>query len=182
MTDNTSKTRSALSGVDMDISVESETLHRILRLANKLMTPFSVYLQAQHKISVNEFRLLMIVGRTKETSARDVALETGVSTMSVSRAVSTLQKSGRLSVERDPNNLRRKSLRLTPDGQRLFEMMRPQTRDVADFLLSGLLEDEVMSLNRFLETMITTLEAEDESGGSLFLDYTKPKGKTETTD
>ena len=152
----------------------AETLHRILELSNKLMAPFSANLERQHRISVNEFRLLMLIGRQGSAASHELAEMTGVNIMSVSRAVSALQKHGRITVEPDPANRRRKTLRLTVEGERLFAIMRPQSDLVGDYLLSALRPDEVMALDRFLDTLIGTLEATDEAGRSLFMERTCP--------
>ncbi len=151
-----------------------ETLHRILKLSNRLMAPFSANLERQYRISVNEFRLLMLIGRQGQGASHELAGMTGVNIMSVSRAVSSLQRSGRITVEPDPANRRRKTLRLTAEGERLFHIMRPQTDLVGDYLLSALRPDEVMALDRFLDTLIDTLEATDDEGRSLFMERTRP--------
>ncbi|WP_286773194.1 MarR family winged helix-turn-helix transcriptional regulator, partial [Sphingomonas sp. 66-10] len=75
---------------------------------------------------------------------------------------------------RDPANRRRKTLRLTEEGERLYAIMRPQSDLVGDYLLSALRPDEVMALDRFLDTLIDTLEATDEKGRSLFMERTRP--------
>ncbi|MBA3066929.1 MAG: winged helix-turn-helix transcriptional regulator [Hyphomonas sp.] len=152
----------------------AETLHLILRLSNKLMAPFSAYLENQYDISVNEFRVLMFIGRKGETASHEVAHETGVNIMSVSRAVSTLERDKRITVIRDPANRRRKMLRLTEEGKRLFIIMSPQANRVADYLLSNLEEKEILLLDQFLEAMVNTLEAVDETGRSVFLERTRP--------
>ncbi|RKF20648.1 MarR family transcriptional regulator [Altericroceibacterium spongiae] len=149
-------------------------LHGLLKMTNRLMAPFSTYLANRYKISLNEFRLLMAIGRLGESASHELAEHTGVNVMSVSRAVAALERNGRITVEPDPRNRRRKSLRLTEEGQRLFELMKPQTEKVADYLVSGLSEDDVQSLHRIMDTVIDTLEARDEEGNSLFLERTKP--------
>ncbi|MPT48565.1 MAG: MarR family transcriptional regulator [Sphingobium sp.] len=152
----------------------AEILHRILKLSNRLMAPFSTYLERQYKISVNEFRLLMFIGRFGATASHELAESTGVNVMSISRAVSALQKNGRINVDRDPQNRRRKTLTLTAEGERLYKVMRPQTDLVAKYLLSPLSEGEADILNHVLVTLIDTLEATDEQGNSLFLEHTRP--------
>ena len=152
----------------------AETLHRILKLSNKLMAPFSANLARQYRISVNEFRLLMLIGRHGSAASHELSEMTGVNIMSVSRAVSALEKHGRITVEPDPTNRRRKTLRLTAEGERLFAIMRPQTDLVGAYLLSALRPDEVMAFDRFLETLIGTLEATDAEGRSLFMERTRP--------
>ena len=150
------------------------TLHRLLKLNNRLMAPFSTHLSHRYNISLNEFRLLMAIGRLGTSASHELAEHTGVNAMSVSRAVGTLQRHGRITVETDPANRRRKVLRLTGEGERLYAIMRPQTEKVADYLFSELTEGETGQLDTFVSRLIATLEARDEHGRSLFLERTKP--------
>lgn len=154
----------------------ADTLHRVLRLANKLMAPFSTYLEHRYKISLNEFRLLMLLGRYPGAASHELVEMTGVNPMSVSRAVAALQKHGRITVERDPANKRRKILVLTDEGRRLYRLMRPQTDKVATYLVSDLADREVAMLNHYLDTLVDTLEATDDAGNSRFLEFTRPDG------
>ena len=41
---------------------EVALLHRLLKLNNRLMAPFSTHLSHRYNISLNEFRLLMAIG------------------------------------------------------------------------------------------------------------------------
>lgn len=152
----------------------AETLHRILKLSNRLMAPFTTYLEHRYKISVNEFRLLMLIGRYGTAASHELVEVTGVNAMSVSRAVSALERHGRIHVSRDPLNRRRKTLALTEEGERLYKVMRPQTDRVAEYLLSDLNPAEVAMLNNVLGMLIGTLEATNEAGDSLFLERTRP--------
>lgn len=149
-------------------------LHALLKLTNRLMAPFSTHLADRYKISLNEFRLLMVIGGRGTTASHEVAEATGVNVMSVSRAVSALERHGRIKVATDPNNRRRKALTLTEEGQRLYEIMRPQSEKVADYLFSELNSGEIDALDRILEKLITTLEARDAEGRSVFLEETRP--------
>ena len=149
-------------------------LHQLLKLTNRLMAPFSTHLAHRYKISINEFRLLMTIGALERTASHELAELTGVNVMSVSRAVATLQRHGRIEVVRDAANRRRKWLTLTDEGRRLYAIMRPQSEKVAEYLLSELEPAEVEQLGTILTRLIDTLEAKDADGRSLFLERTKP--------
>ena len=149
-------------------------LHQMLKLTNRLMAPFSTHLAHRYKISLNEFRLLMTIGALGKTASHQLAELTGVNVMSVSRAVATLQRHGRIEVGRDPANRRRKWLTLTAEGERLYAIMRPQSEKVAEYLFSELEPAEIAQLETILTRLIATLEAKDERGRSLFLEKTKP--------
>lgn len=159
-----------ISGVE-----PTDILHRLLKLQNELMAPFATHLEKQHRISVNGFRALMLIGRLGVTASHELADILGVNPMSVHRAVSGLHQQGRIVIEPDPVDNRRKTLRLSPEGQRLYRQMLPQTDMVANYLLSSLTSDEVREFDRLVTTLIRGLEARDEEGRSLFLERTRPK-------
>jgi len=152
-----------------------ELLHQLLKLTNRLMAPFSTHLAHRYKISLNEFRLLMTIGALGRSASHELAQLTGVNVMSVSRAVATLERHGRIAVTPDPRNRRRKWLTLTPEGERLYAIMRPQSEKVAAYLFSGLTEAETAQLNKLVDKLIATLEAKDGKGRSRFLEATKPE-------
>ncbi|MBB5986829.1 MarR family winged helix-turn-helix transcriptional regulator [Sphingobium lignivorans] len=157
-----------------NLSEEAEMLHNILKLANRLMAPFSTFLAHEHRISLNEFRVMMQIGFYNTTASHELVELTGVNAMSISRAVATLERHGRVVTVPDPTNRRRKRLTLTAEGERLFRAMRPATDLVAQYLLSRLKPHEKAALDHILRTLIDTLEAKDEEGRSLFLEHTRP--------
>ncbi len=154
-------------------SQRAALLHDMLKLTNRLMAPFSTHLAHRYRISLNEFRLLMTIGDLGRTASHEVAEITGVNVMSVSRAVATLQRHGRVAVVRDEGNRRRKWLTLTDEGRRLYELMRPQSDKVADYLFDGLSPAELDGMTDIVERLIGRLEATDDSGRSAFLEATK---------
>jgi DNA-binding MarR family transcriptional regulator len=156
-------------------SDKAAMLHQLLKLTNRLMAPFSTHLAHRYKISLNEFRLLMTIGALGRTASHELAELTGVNVMSVSRAVATLRRHGRIEVVPDAQNRRRKWLSLTEEGRRLYAIMRPQSEKVADYLFSELSEEETAQLGTILTRLIATLEAKDGQGRSLFLEKTKPE-------
>ncbi len=157
-----------------DLDGDAETLHNILKLSNRLMVPFSTYLAHQHQISLNEFRVMMLIGHYGTAASHELVELTGVNAMSISRAVSALERHDRVISVQDPANRRRKRLTLSAEGERLFRVMRPATDLVAQYLLSRLKPHEKAALDHILHTLIATLEATDEAGRSLFMERTRP--------
>ncbi|WP_338468287.1 MarR family winged helix-turn-helix transcriptional regulator [Novosphingobium sp. ZN18A2] len=153
----------------------AELLHRILKLQNRLIAPFSVHLEKRFEVTVNEFRVIMLVGRLGTTASHELAEITAVSPMSISRAVTALEKQGRLVTEIDPANRRRKILRLSPAGETLYREMLPTTEKVADYLFQSLGPAEVAAFGETISALIDSLEAEDEQGRSKFLEATRPE-------
>jgi DNA-binding MarR family transcriptional regulator len=171
------KGRQARGGSRHTSAIEpTDILHRLLKLQNELMAPFATHLEKQHRISVNGFRTLMLIGRLGVTASHELADILGVNAMSVHRAVRMLHHQGRIEIESDPVDFRRKILRLSPEGQRLYRQMLPQTDLVANFLLSPLTPAEVEEFDRLVTILTRGLEARDEEGRSLFLERTRPTG------
>jgi DNA-binding MarR family transcriptional regulator len=157
----------------------ADVLAHILKLHNRLLAPFSTHLEKRHKISVNEFRVLMMIGHIGSTASHELAEMTGVNTMAISRAVAVLRRQRRIEVATDPNNRRRKTLRLTAIGRALYEQMQPTADKVARYLFEALRPDEIVAFDRFVRTVTEKLEARDEAGRSLFLERTRPDDSEE---
>ena len=152
----------------------ADLLHHLLKLQNRLIAPFSVHLEKRFRVTVNEFRTIMLVGRLGETASHELVEITGVSPMSVSRAVSALHRQGRLAIALDPANRRRKMLRLTEAGEVLYREMLPTTEKVADYLFTALAPADVVALDRMVSALVDSLEAVDDLGRSKFLEATRP--------
>ena len=149
-------------------------MHRLLKLTNRLTAPFSTHLATRHKISLNEFRLLMTLGRYGDRASHELAAQTGVNAMSVSRAVAALERRARIKVAVDPDNRRRKRLSLTADGAALYAQMQPESDLVAEYLLGRLSRSDLAALDRIVDTLIEALEETDAQGRSLFIERTRP--------
>lgn len=151
-----------------------EVMTRLLKLNNRLLVPFAIHLEKRHEITLNEFRMLMTIGRIGATAAHELSEHTGINAMGVSRAVAALRRHGRVAVQTDPNNRRRKHIQLTQKGRALYERMTPASNKVAQYLFAALRPDEIMAFDHFVKTLTARLEATDEQGRSLFLESTQP--------
>ena len=128
-------------------------LHQLLKLTNRLMAPFSTHLAHRYRISLNEFRLLMTIGTLGRTASHELAEVTGVNVMSVSRAVATLERHGRIEVSRDPDNRRLHLVELTPAGTELFHRLREAAVTHDRRLRAGLSDAEVAQLAGLLDRL-----------------------------
>jgi DNA-binding MarR family transcriptional regulator len=151
-----------------------DILHHVLKLNQRLLAPYSTHIEKQFRISFSEFRVLMLIGRLRSPASHEIAEVSGVGVMSISRAVSALQRHGRITVKADPKNRRRKLLRLTAAGEKLYRQLSPMAEKVARYLFESLHPDEVLALDRYLTAVIASLEARDEEGRSVFLERTRP--------
>lgn len=152
----------------------ADVLRRLLRMQNRLTAPFTVHLQKRYRLSVNEFRLLMLIGRLGVTASHELAQLAGVNTMMVSRGVAVLERHGRIYTDIDPRNLRRKVLRLTPKGRSLYQKMRPSTNRVAKYMFEAMTAEEIRAFDSCVKAITARLEAVDADGNSVFLLRTNP--------
>lgn len=169
------KSAARLVGPRRFLGVEPfDILHHVLKLNQRLLLPYSTHVEKQFRISFSEFRVLMLIGRLGSPASHEIAEISGVGVMSISRAVSALQRHGRITVKADPQNRRRKLLRLTAVGEKLYRQLAPTTDKVARYLFESLRPDEVLALDRYLTTLIESLEARDEQGRLVFVERTRP--------
>ena len=139
------------------------TLHRILKLNNRLMQPFSTHLSHRHNISLNEFRLLMAIGRLGESASHELAEHTGVNAMSVSRAVGTLQRHGRITVATDPEPPPQGA---APDRGRRAAVSTSCGRRASKWPISCSPMSDGEEIAKLTRRMIARLEATDAEGDS----------------
>ncbi|PQA86075.1 MarR family winged helix-turn-helix transcriptional regulator [Hyphococcus luteus] len=151
-----------------------DVLHRLLKLVNRLNAPFSEHLEKRFRVTMNEFRVIMLIGRLGTAASHEIADMSGVTTMSVSRAVTSLERKGWIACRVDDENRRRKILRLTREGEKLYKQMLPTADRVATYLFTSLRPEEILAFDHYVATLTESLEARDEEGRSIFLEETRP--------
>jgi DNA-binding MarR family transcriptional regulator len=86
-------------------------------------------------LSVPQFRVLILARRKPGASVSDVAAHLGVTLPTASVAVDRLVKQGLLTIDITPDNRRRRSIGLTPQGTRVVTQAQARTtRALADRL------------------------------------------------
>ena len=137
-------------------------LYRLLKLSNLILRPFYVHRAESYEMNVNELRVLMTLAPMGEAASHELCEVAGLHPMNVSRAVSALRRQGRVEERRDEENRRRKLLRLTPEGQRVFDELAPDANVAADRLFEGM-DDKGL---RQLSVVIDKLTANVRMSGS----------------
>lgn len=136
-------------------------LYRLLKLSNLLTRPFVANLAEPYDMSLNDLRVVMTLAPLHEAASHELADVAGMHPMNVSRAIAALRRRGRIKERRDPNNRRRKLLKLTPEGRRLYKELLPYAQGVADSMLSGMSPLEVEILSKLIDRLIWQLESLD---------------------
>jgi len=135
-------------------------VYRLLKLSNLILRPFFVHRAEAYKMNVNELRVLMTLAPMGEAASHELCEVAGLHPMNVSRAVATLRRQGRIEERRDEENRRRKLLRLTAEGQRIFDELMPEANGAAERLFSGMDETALLDLSRMIDRLTANVLAE----------------------
>jgi DNA-binding MarR family transcriptional regulator len=128
-------------------------LYRMLKLSNLVVRPFYVQRAEAYKMNVNEMRVLMTLAPLGEAASHELCEVAGLHPMNVSRAVGTLRKQGRVEERRDEHNRRRKLLRLTAEGQRVFNELLPDAETAATRLFAGMDDGALVQLSGIIDRL-----------------------------
>jgi DNA-binding MarR family transcriptional regulator len=132
--------------------------YRLMKLTNLINRPFFSRFAKRYHLTINDARVLVTLASMPEAASHELCDATGMHPMNVSRSVATLRRQGRIAERRDPDNRRRKMLRLTPKGWAVCEAFTPDIKNMADFLFSSMSPLEVEFLSKLVDLLICKLE------------------------
>ena len=145
---------------DPDHHLPPMLLHRLLKLSNLILRPLFVQRAESYEMNVNELRVLMTLAQMGEAASHELCEVAGLHPMNVSRAVDTLRRQGRIEERRDEENRRRKLLRLTPEGQRVFNELAPDADDAAGRLFKGMDDKALRNLSVVIDKLTANVLVE----------------------
>lgn len=108
---------------------------------------------AGENITIPEWRVLAVVSQAEAMAARDVVTRTPLDKMAVSRAVASLEEKGLVERAADPHDRRVSTLRLSPEGRRLFARVASLALDYERRLMEGLAPEERCAFLAILEKL-----------------------------
>ena len=146
---------------DARLPIDSSLFFKLVRVVNLTARPFIETLARRHRLSLNEWRSMVVLASHGEAAASDIAEHTGLDKMSVSRAVAALQRHGRLLRRPDPADARRTLLRLSAPGRRLFEEIGRSATEREGQLFGRLGAAELAQLDATMDRLIEALGEAD---------------------
>ena len=127
--------------------------YRLSVLSNTVSTAIANRYTERFDLRIPEWRVLAVLGMQPGLSAADVAARTAMDAVAVSRAVTRLLKQGRLERRYTSQDRRRSELRLSVQGQRVYEEIVPIARAYERALLDGLDDTQRLELDRLLQML-----------------------------
>lgn len=134
---------------------------KLVRVVNLTARPFSESIGKTHRLSLNEWRVLLVLAGHPQVTAGEVTVVTGLDKMSVSRAIASLVHQGRVVRKVDATDKRRLRLRLSAEGERLYERIGVPAKARERSLFRGIGEAEQEKLGGLLDRLLDNLTAAD---------------------
>ncbi len=98
---------------------------RINRLNSALMRQASLILAKESQLNLVEWRLLRLLAHVPVSIARDLNRVSGMNPALISRGIRRLELRELISTQRDEHDRRTQRLKLTPEGQKLYQQTLP---------------------------------------------------------
>ncbi len=141
--------------------MDSSLFFKLVRVVNLTARPFVETLARTHQLSLNEWRVMVVLASHPGVAARDLSDITGLDKMSISRAVAGLGRHRRLLTKPDPDDARRTLLRLNAAGQTLFQAIGTRAKTRERQLFGQISAVDLAHMERIADSLISALsEAE----------------------
>jgi DNA-binding MarR family transcriptional regulator len=141
------------------VPLDGSLFFKLVRVVNLTARPFVETLSRTHDLSLNEWRVMVVLAGHPGVAATGIADHTGLDKMSVSRAIAALDGHGRLVKRADPADARRTLLALNAAGRRLFETIGALAAEREAQLFGGVAAAELDYLGDIMDRLVATLQA-----------------------
>ncbi|UPG86497.1 MarR family transcriptional regulator [Luteibacter aegosomatis] len=128
--------------------------YRLSILSNTVSQSIAADYQDRFELSMTEWRVMVILARFPEISAREVVDRSRMDKVAVSRAVARLVEAGRVDRGIHGEDKRRSVLKLSEAGWAIHDEVAPRAREHEQEVLAKLDEDEKAWLNRILDKLM----------------------------
>ncbi len=136
-----------------ELDLEHFLPYRLSVLSNRISSAIAREYSERLSLSVTEWRVMAVIGRYPDLSAREVAERTAMDKVAVSRAVASLMSAGRLERDFDDEDRRRSVLRLSKDGLAVYDQVVPLALGFERHVLESMPEAERILLFRLLDRL-----------------------------
>ena len=139
-----------MSSAAPDFLLEEFLPYRLSVTANRVSRLFASRYGAQFGLSIPEWRVMAVLGRFGALPAREIARETAMDKVKVSRAASLLLGRKLVARRTDRTDARLQWVELTPSGTRMHAAILPIAQALEEELLAGLSPVQIATLRQAL--------------------------------
>ena len=134
---------------------------KLVRVVNFTARPFEQRVGKPLQLTLNEWRVMAMVGAQPGCNASQVAEHIGLDKMAVSRALAGLQRARRLQRHEDPTDQRRSRLYLSAAGRSVYQVALARAREREAQLLADMTAQERAQLGAMLDRLIDSVRRAD---------------------
>ena len=131
---------------------------KLVRVVNLTARPFHERVGRDHQLTLNEWRAMAVLAAQPGLNATQIADQTGLDKMAVSRALAGLKRHKRVQRHDDPTDQRSRRLYLTAAGKTLHETVSALGREREAALFAGVDADELARLDATLDKLIDAVQ------------------------
>ena len=137
-----------------DLILENFMPYRLARLSSTVSATIARAYDKEFGLSIPEWRVIAVLGRFPGSSAVEVAEQTFLDKVAVSRAVSKLIKNGRIDRQFADADRRRSILNLSEKGREVHDGVAKLALSFEDDLLAGLGATDVEQFNAVMDKLL----------------------------
>lgn len=145
------------------LPIDHSLFFKLVRVVNLTARPFVETLVRSEKLSLNEWRVMVVLASHPGVAAHEVAEHTGLDKMSVSRALAALTRQRRIARRDDPADARRTLLELNSSGRALFERLGALATEREAQLFAALEPAQLAQFGAVLDRLIVNLKGGSEA-------------------
>jgi DNA-binding MarR family transcriptional regulator len=147
------------AGGSARLPIDDSLFFKLVRVVNLTARPFVETLAKSHQLSLNEWRVMVVLASRPGVAAHEVADATGLDKMSVSRAISALVRHRRIQRQADAADARRTLLQLNATGRKLYESIGSLAAEREAQLFAGVGRQEVAQLAALVDRLTNSLSS-----------------------
>ena len=137
-----------------DLILEKFMPYRLARLSSTVSATIARAYDKEFGLSIPEWRVIAVLGRFPGLSAVEVAEQTFLDKVAVSRAVTKLIKNGRIDRQFADADRRRSILNLSEQGREVHDGVAKLALTFEDELLAGLDDADVDRFNEVMDKLL----------------------------
>ena len=137
-----------------ELTLEEFMPYRLARLSSTVSTTIARAYDKEFGLSIPEWRVIAVLGRFPGLSAVEVAEQTFLDKVAVSRAVTKLIKNGRIDRQFADADRRRSILNLSEKGREVHDRVAKLALKFEEDLLDGVDEADIEQFNAVMDKLL----------------------------